>query len=279
MALWDICLCVKCWYLGLAVFTVLLHHTNSCLHFGQCPDLCQCGTYAVGPHDHTDFTVDCSHGKLTSLPTMLPQCLDPDVSVSYHLNFSHNNLSALNLSAADLPQYSYFGSTVDLDLSFNRLASLSDLYQADLSNVRALYLHGNHFTSLPMSDLGNLTHKLPKLEELTFHQNPWVCDCALKPLQNWLKTICNRTTCQGNKGFIINIQEIVCQRSNTHIVVVDADFECHQHKKRRKRHIPKYVTAIISLVLLYLCVCMCVAICIVIRNRHKVKVEDDMQLK
>lgn len=250
---------------------------GSCLHTKDCPDRCAC---VAAPREPTIFSVDCAHQAFTSLPAALPICVDASLTEGYHLNFSHNNLSALENSSSSLTDiyYShYLRMTQVLDLSFNMLTTVSGLFLTDLNSLRVIYLQGNQLTHLPENDLVTLQALVAgSLYAVTLKDNPWVCDCSLLPLKRWLLSMYNSSQTLEGEVAVADAEEMICWGWSDRVPVIEAELRCEPEEKS-KHVIPTYISAIIGLVLLYLLVCMFVAICIVIRNRHKVKAQD-MQL-
>lgn len=66
-----------------------------------------------------------------------------------------------------------------IDLSDNAIANFSHTTFTGLKNLKVLELTGNQFSNLNPS-------MLPKLSSLGLRGNPWVCDCELKPLRDYV---------------------------------------------------------------------------------------------
>ncbi|XP_069970273.1 uncharacterized protein [Penaeus vannamei] len=117
--------------------------------------------------------LDLSHNLLRAVPSEALK----DVPGLRDLRLAHNHLETL-LDAAFTPT----PDLVRLDLSFNLIASANERAFRGLTRLEVLKLSGNKFTTLHAS----VVLPLVAIHELHMDGNPWHCDCALRPLREWM---------------------------------------------------------------------------------------------
>ncbi|XP_072031233.1 toll-like receptor 4 [Amphiura filiformis] len=80
--------------------------------------------------------------------------------------------------------FTHFSSLTFLDLSNNKLVSVSNLQY--LSNIRQLSLHDNSIKIVPQEILIQSGH--PNMSILDISNNPFQCDCNVEAFRNWILT-------------------------------------------------------------------------------------------
>lgn len=117
--------------------------------------------------------LDLSHNLLRAVPSEALK----DVPGLRDLRLAYNNLETL-LDAAFTPT----PDLVRLDLSFNQISSANERAFRGLTRLEVLKLSGNLFTTLHAS----VVLPLVAIHELHLDGNRWHCDCALRPLREWM---------------------------------------------------------------------------------------------
>ncbi|XP_034150392.1 slit homolog 1 protein [Esox lucius] len=158
---------------------------GSCVARPQCPGECTC----------TETVVRCSNKHLQGLPRGLPRnvtelyldgnqfsMVPKELSTFKHLqlvDLSNNRISSLsNSSFANMTQLT------TLILSYNSLRCVPPMALGGLRSLRLLSLHGNDISELQegiFSDVASLSH-------LAIGANPLYCDCRLRWLSDWVKS-------------------------------------------------------------------------------------------
>ena len=165
----------------------------------KCVPPCSCAK-----HNQT-LTIDCTGLGLKGFPRNLP------LTYEYKLILKQNKL-------ARLESLDYFPRVAYMDLSYNELVSINP-HAIDVlhEQIKVLMLHGNRLRHVPQ-ELAATSFK--KLEQLTLHQNPLVCDCKSKWVKGWLR----------NTSHISHKQDIVCTNRNLYgrpiMAVPDNLFPC-----------------------------------------------------
>ncbi|XP_030282688.1 slit homolog 1b [Sparus aurata] len=158
---------------------------SSCSLGPQCPSQCTC----------MDSVVRCSNKHLQALPRGLPRnvtelYLDGNqfTSVPKELatfkflqlvDLSNNKISSLSDDS-----FSNMSQLTTLILSYNSLRCIPPLALGGLRSLRLLSLHGNDISELQQgifSDVASLSH-------LAIGANPLYCDCRLLWLSDWVKS-------------------------------------------------------------------------------------------
>nr|XP_033479767.1 slit homolog 1 protein-like [Epinephelus lanceolatus]XP_033479768.1 slit homolog 1 protein-like [Epinephelus lanceolatus] len=158
---------------------------SSCAPGPQCPSQCTC----------MDTVVRCSNKHLQALPRGLPRnvtelYLDGNqfTSVPKELatfkylqlvDLSNNKISSLSDDS-----FSNMSQLTTLILSYNSLRCIPPLALGGLRSLRLLSLHGNDISELQQgifSDVASLSH-------LAIGANPLYCDCRLLWLSDWVKS-------------------------------------------------------------------------------------------
>lgn len=158
---------------------------QGCLGNDYCPAKCTC----------TGTVVRCSRVRLQEIPRGIP----PETSELYldvneiqmihadrlshlksltKLDLSNNQISVLsNFSFVNLTKLS------SLIISYNKLQCIQRDALAGLESLRVISLHGNDISVIPegaFKDLKSITH-------LALGANPFLCDCSLRWLAEWVK--------------------------------------------------------------------------------------------
>ncbi|KAK7573829.1 hypothetical protein V9T40_011020 [Parthenolecanium corni] len=145
-----------------------------------------CSCIYVMDHDLKKITLECRRFNIDELDKW-PKDFIP--SASNKSNFTIELLlSNCNLSSTfPISKYLEDVTVTKLVLSSNKLTSLSDL-PSNLPALEVLELHDNKFSSLNEHDVDKLWG-FKKLQNITFHQNPWNCTtCDLKYFYEFLKS-------------------------------------------------------------------------------------------
>ncbi|XP_016132038.1 slit homolog 1 protein-like [Sinocyclocheilus grahami] len=163
----------------------LVEDDVSCVPKPVCPEQCTC----------LDTVVRCSNKHLLALPRGIPRnvtelYLDGNLFVAVPkelsafkqlqlVDLSNNKISSLsNSSFANMTQLT------TLILSYNALRCIPALVFGGLSSLRLLSLHGNNISELHQGvfrDAASLSH-------LAIGANPLYCDCRLRWLSDWVKS-------------------------------------------------------------------------------------------
>ncbi|KAF7248125.1 hypothetical protein EYD10_05844 [Varanus komodoensis] len=134
---------------------------NSCSPLSRCPAECTC----------LDTVVRCSNKGLKTLPKGIPK----DVTELY---LDGNQFT---LVPKELSNYKHLTL---IDLSNNRISTLSNQSFSNMTQLLTLSLHGNDISVVPegaFNDLSALSH-------LAIGANPLYCDCNMQWLSDWVKS-------------------------------------------------------------------------------------------
>ncbi|KAL6077509.1 hypothetical protein STEG23_006707, partial [Scotinomys teguina] len=134
---------------------------NSCSPLSRCPSECTC----------LDTVVRCSNKGLKFLPKGIPR----DVTELY---LDGNQFT---LVPKELSNYKHLTL---IDLSNNRISTLSNQSFSNMTQLLTLSLHGNDVSVVPegaFNDLSALSH-------LAIGANPLYCDCNMQWLSDWVKS-------------------------------------------------------------------------------------------
>ncbi|XP_013923036.1 PREDICTED: trophoblast glycoprotein [Thamnophis sirtalis] len=101
------------------------------------------------------------------------------------LNLKRLDLSDNNLIYLPAKMFSALPRLEHLDVHNNSLVSLRNVFLGSLQQLHTFNLGGNGFKTLRNDTLQQL-QGLPLLS-LNLSGNPWVCDCHIEDLVNWLK--------------------------------------------------------------------------------------------
>ncbi|KAG8223507.1 hypothetical protein J437_LFUL004975 [Ladona fulva] len=115
--------------------------------------------------------LDLSGNLLTAVPSLTY------VPYLRELSLARNPIQKIDSKAfKDVP------NLVKLDLSKCELRTLAQGAFDGLDLLSNLRLDSNHLSEMRPRTVETLR----KLSEVTFHENPWHCDCRLRPLRDWL---------------------------------------------------------------------------------------------
>uniref|UniRef100_A0A8D0H6Q3 Slit homolog 1 protein n=1 Tax=Sphenodon punctatus TaxID=8508 RepID=A0A8D0H6Q3_SPHPU len=158
---------------------------SGCIPRPQCPQECTC----------LDTIVRCSNKHLKSLPRGIPKnvtelyldgnqftLVPRQLSTFKYLqlvDLSNNRISSLSNSS-----FSNMSQLTTLILSYNILQCIPPLAFEGLRSLRLLSLHGNDIASLPEGIFADVT----SLSHLAIGANPLYCNCHLRWLSGWVKT-------------------------------------------------------------------------------------------
>ncbi|EPY81129.1 slit 2 isoform 2-like protein [Camelus ferus] len=134
---------------------------NSCSPLSRCPTECTC----------LDTVVRCSNKGLKVLPKGIPR----DVTELY---LDGNQFT---LVPKELSNYKHLTL---IDLSNNRISTLSNQSFSNMTQLLTFSLHGNDISVVPegaFNDLSALSH-------LAIGANPLYCDCNMQWLSDWVKS-------------------------------------------------------------------------------------------
>ncbi|KAJ9579590.1 hypothetical protein L9F63_004775, partial [Diploptera punctata] len=166
-------------------FKCTSENDQGCLGDNYCPPKCVC----------TGTVVRCSRVRLREIPRGIPPetselYLDVNEIQTIHadrlshlksltrLDLSNNQISILaNFTFANLTKLS------TLIISYNKLQCIQRDALAGLTSLRIISLHGNDISMIPdgtFKDLKSITH-------LALGANPFMCDCSLRWLADWVK--------------------------------------------------------------------------------------------
>lgn len=135
------------------------------------------------------------------LERIAPTAFRPMAPQLHTLNLAMNDLR--NIPADVFDGLYQLGS---LNISSCRLQSLQGNSFSSLPVLRDLDISTNHLTSLP----ANVVDVFSRLRSLRLHNNPWNCDCNIKPLKAWLSRTNNIIECDPTAATNKNCREQIC---------------------------------------------------------------------
>lgn len=198
-------------YVPLAELTCPLDKENA--NEKRCPDKCSCFVRTV---DST-AVFNCSNANLTKPPTL------PDIKSLglqfYELHIENNNISALAM--ANSTGYEY------VNRIFAKNNSMENILPEHLpNNLFELDLSANKLKRINPGVLVKL-NQMQSLQNVSFGQNPWICDCATYELMNFIKIHftkivgINEITCDNDKSLtLINASSNLCPIEIKIIVII-----------------------------------------------------------
>ena len=231
-----------------ASMSVLVYHTESTtcdVNMTLCPQHCTC--YLSGL-----LIIDCVKRNMTALPDVLPKCRE----YKLHLKFSQNRLKTLTFK-------SYLRETSILDVSFNELHTVGDYLFNTLNFpvLDSLHLDNNQLKTLP----GHSKKLFESLHVVAIHNNPWLCDCNIKWITEWI------SEGQESSTTIEHISNITCNsppelKTTLLRELPEKVIPCHG-KSNSKLLVALGITAAC---VAYLSITSVFAFCIVLRRREKI---------
>jgi hypothetical protein len=140
-----------------------------------CPEGCRC---VKRPSDRT-YTVTCK--EVRGLPSHLPDpASPPPFKAKYVLMLSGSHVDTIDYR-------DYFNNTTSLDVSGSAVANVNDEAWRALVQISDVDLSSNRLTTLStVLQSENLTFK-----SLSLHNNPWRCECEDRWIRNWLLSLGN----------------------------------------------------------------------------------------
>ncbi|MPC64008.1 Leucine-rich repeat-containing protein 4C [Portunus trituberculatus] len=163
-----------------------------------------------GAFNMLDNLVDLDMSK--NLLRVVPTAALIDIPGLRELSLAHNDLSTIPADAfAPIPDL------VTLDLSNNRIRSINPKAFRCLATLEVLKLSGNLLVYL----MQDLLVPLKALHGLNLNNNPWTCDCRLRPMRQWMLdhkiTSVTAPTCgkpkrvSGTSWKFLELDEFVCE--------------------------------------------------------------------
>lgn len=117
--------------------------------------------------------LDLSHNLITSIPSMTFN----DVRFLRDVTLAYNPIQKIETHT-----FRTLPSLVKLDLSHCRIDKIEPRAFEGVEQLESLKLNGNYLTELQPKTLESLS----RLHGIEIHDNPWVCDCRLRPMKVWL---------------------------------------------------------------------------------------------
>lgn len=179
----------------------------------RCPDKCMCFVRTV---DSTAI-FNCSNANLTKIPT-LPNIKSLGLQF-YELHIENNNISAL--APANSTGYE------NVNRIFAKNNSMEIILPEHLPNyLFELDLSANKLKRINPGVLVKLS-QMHSLQNVSFGQNPWICDCATYELMNFIKIHftkivgINEITCDNDKSLtLINANSNLCPIEMTTVFIL-----------------------------------------------------------
>lgn len=140
--------------------------------------------------------LDLSMNLLTSVPTSIFR----DVPNLRDLSLARNPIQKIDSRA-----FRFISGLVRLDLSRCKLESIAADAFSDVNTLESLKLNGNNLRDLKPKTI----EVLNGLHGVDLHDNPWYCDCNLRPVKIWLtaKNIPHpvHPVCSGGPTRVLNV--------------------------------------------------------------------------
>ncbi|XP_059471463.1 leucine-rich repeat-containing protein 24 [Neocloeon triangulifer] len=118
--------------------------------------------------------LDLSSNLLTNIPSATFQ----DIPFLREVVLSNNPIQKIESHA-----FQFIPGLVKLDLSGCELKTIAPKAFDELEQLQSLKLNDNRLSELRQKTVD----ALQKLQGVELHNNPWVCDCRLMPVKNWLE--------------------------------------------------------------------------------------------
>ncbi|KAG7174381.1 protein toll-like [Homarus americanus] len=138
----------------------------------ECPASCTC---FVRSHDKM-VIINCAYQGLQAIPKLKSDFLPKE---NYSITLDLRNNTIRSLKGIQDPEYS---ALVNLSMPYNKLVFDNDTIFPE--NLQVLDIRGNNLTTLPKSFLVYLN---TTAIVLSLGNNPWLCNCDLVDLHNFLR--------------------------------------------------------------------------------------------
>lgn len=140
-----------------------------------CPQRCSCYVRTI----ERAAVFNCSNANLNEIPT-LPNIEGLMGLQFYELHIENNNISSFPLANTTTGYRS-------VSRIFAKNNSLEEILPEHLpNNLFTLDVSGNQLKQIKMAVLNKLTH-MENLQNVSFGQNPWICDCAAYDLMKFME--------------------------------------------------------------------------------------------
>uniref|UniRef100_A0A0P4WPQ2 Ig-like domain-containing protein n=1 Tax=Scylla olivacea TaxID=85551 RepID=A0A0P4WPQ2_SCYOL len=177
-----------------------------------------------GAFNMLDNLVDLDLSK--NLLRVVPTAALIDIPGLRELSLAHNDLATIPADA-----FAPSPDLVTLDLSNNRIRSINPKAFRCLATLEVLKLSGNLLVYL----MQDLLVPLKALHGLNLNNNPWTCDCRLRPMRQWMLdhkiTSVTAPTCarpkrvSGTSWDFLELDEFVCE---PHVSAVTEHLEANE---------------------------------------------------
>ncbi|XP_065348074.1 leucine-rich repeat-containing protein 24 [Cloeon dipterum] len=115
----------------------------------------------------------------SNLLTYIPSATFRDIPFLREIVLSNNPIQKIESHA-----FQFVPGLVKLDLSGCELNTIAPKAFNELEQLQSLKLNSNRLSELRQETV----NALQRLQGVELHNNPWVCDCRLMPVKNWLET-------------------------------------------------------------------------------------------
>ena len=147
----------------------------------------------------------------------------------WHKNLKHLDLSKNYISILPFKVFSYNKDLISIDLSFNKLTSVSFAFK-HLTKLQFLYLRNNDIHYIDGEELNGLkmliTHSPEHHLKIDFKNNPFVCSCQALYFNEWLLTYILNPYNQSLTCSTSEKDDIIINKS----VIKDVEYSCIRSK-------------------------------------------------
>ncbi|WAR28536.1 TOLL-like protein, partial [Mya arenaria] len=226
---------------GKNILEIEMDQTLCALNVSTCPIPCKCYERALTGN----IIVDCIGFNLNDIPDNMPVG-------SLELILSHNNITHVAYTA-------YLGRVKIFDISHNHLKTIDSSVFQNLNKIETLNLRSNHLIRLPQT-LVRLGAK-----SIMLSGNPYVCDCNVVWLKNWITS---------NKDIVTDWDMVTCNTlqndGNIIVKVSKAEFIC---KESSLNEFDEIKHAVLPSIATFVTVCLVIiAIALIYSFRTEIKV-------